>query len=150
QTGGKYYHAENEQKLYDIFEQLSIDLHDDGIDEESLKKLAAETGGKYYPAAEASQLRLIFGNLANELQTTYTVTYPSPNPLHDGTADNIEISIERDGQLLSNAAKTGYNRQGVVVAQRDSAVYLSLLVLLGGLLLVPTGVRKMYRAFGGR
>jgi VWFA-related protein len=150
QTGGKYYHAENEQKLYDIFEQLSIDLHDDGIDEESLRKLAAATGGKYYPAAEASQLRLIFGNLANELQTTYTVTFPSRNPNHDGTARGIDISIVRDGQTISNVAQTNYEVHGVVVAQRDSAVYLSLLVLLGGLLLVPTGVRKMYRAFGGR
>src|SRR5581483_9758569 len=82
-TGGKYFHAENEQKLFDIFERLSIDLHDDGIDEASLRKIAAETGGKYFPAEDAGQLSLIFGELANELQTTYTVRFPSNNPNHD-------------------------------------------------------------------
>ncbi len=151
-TGGHYFHAENEKKLFEIFEQLSIDLHDDGIDEESLRKIASETGGKYFPAADASKLSLIFGELANELQTTYTVTFPSRNPSHDGTARGIDISIVRDGQTISNVAQTDVTVHGVVVAQRGevpSAIYLSLLALLGGLLVVPTGIRKMYRAFGG-
>jgi Mg-chelatase subunit ChlD len=148
-TGGQYFHAENEKKLFEIFEQLSIDLHDDGIDEASLKKLAAETGGKYFPAAEASQLSLVFSDLANELQTTYTVTFPSLNSAHDGTARGIDISIMRDGQTISNVAQADVTVHGVVVAQRDSAVYLSLLVVLCGLLMVPMCVRKVYRAFGG-
>jgi VWFA-related protein len=148
-TGGKYFHAENEKKLFDIFEQLSIDLHDDGIDEASLRKIAAETGGKYFPAADAGQLSLIFGELANELQTTYTVTFPSNNPNHDGTARGIDISIVRDGEIISNVAETDITLHGVVVAQRDSVVYLSLLAVLCGLLMVPSGIRKLYRAFGG-
>ena len=58
----------------------------------------------------------------------------------------------RDGQTISNVAQTDVTVHGVVVAQRGevpSAIYLSLLVFLCGLLLVPTGIRKMYRAFGG-
>ncbi len=142
-TGGHYFHAENEKKLFEIFEQLSIDLHDDGIDEESLRKIASETGGKYFPAADASKLSLIFGELANELQTTYTVTFPSRNPSHDSTCV-ASTSALRNGQTVSNVA-TDVTVHGVVVAQRDSAIYLSLLALLCGLLLVPTGIRKMYR-----
>src|SRR5262249_32309116 len=88
-TGGQFFHAESEQKLFDIFEQLSIDLHDDGIDEAPLKNLAAETGGKYFPAENVSELSLIFEQLATELQTTYTVTFASLNPQHDGTARGI-------------------------------------------------------------
>ena len=42
--------AENEQALVQLFEDLSIELHDDGIDEISLGTLAAQTGGKYYAA----------------------------------------------------------------------------------------------------
>ena len=149
-TGGQYFHAENEKKLFEIFEKLSIDLHDDGIDEEALRKLADETGGKYFPAADAAQLSLIFGDLANELQTTYTVTFPSKNPKHDGTARGIDISIVRDGQRVSNVAQTDVTVHGVVVAQRDGVIYLSLLAALCGLLLVPGGIRKMYQAFGGK
>ena len=36
QTGGEYFHAKNQQELYELFEKLSIDLHDDGVDEKAL------------------------------------------------------------------------------------------------------------------
>src|SRR5207237_2750696 len=36
QTGGKYYHARNEKDLLEIFGNLSIHLHDEGIDEATL------------------------------------------------------------------------------------------------------------------
>src|SRR5207248_9851368 len=49
ETKGTYHHAPTELKLFEFFESLSINLHDDGIDEEALRKLATETGGKYYP-----------------------------------------------------------------------------------------------------
>jgi len=38
-----YHHAANRQALYEIFGKLSIQLHDEGIDEAALKKLADET-----------------------------------------------------------------------------------------------------------
>ena len=80
-TGGHYFHAGDEQKLFEIFEKLSIDLHDDGIDEEAAAENRLEkTGGKYFPAADASKLTASFGELANELQSTYTVTFRSRNP----------------------------------------------------------------------
>src|SRR5262249_20156549 len=40
QTGGEYYHADSEERLIEIFENLSIKLHDDGFDRESLEYLA--------------------------------------------------------------------------------------------------------------
>src|SRR5262249_17858071 len=60
ETGGQYYPARNQQRLYEIFENLSIELHDDGIDELSLKQLADETGGKYYLARNVEDLQLRF------------------------------------------------------------------------------------------
>src|SRR5262249_20783049 len=42
-TGGKYYHAKNEKSLLEIFENLSIQIHDDGINEAELTALAEKT-----------------------------------------------------------------------------------------------------------
>jgi VWFA-related protein len=144
-TGGTYGHAESGQKLYEIFEDLSIQLHDDGVDEAALKKLAEETGGKYYSARDISRLRFIYEGLAQELQTTYTVTFPSLRQDDDGTARDIDISVWRNGVQVSDVLRGAYNRPGVVVPEMDHRVYLGLLAGLGGLLLLPAGLRRLSR-----
>jgi VWFA-related protein len=149
ETGGDYYYAGDQQKLVELFEKLSIDLHDDGIDEASLKRLAEETGGKYYPARDASQLRLIYEELSTELQSTYTLTFLSRKSHHDGTARGIDITIVRNGQLVSDVGSVDYNVHGVVVPDMDYKVYLVFLLLLCGLLLCPAGVRRLYKIYGG-
>jgi VWFA-related protein len=149
ETGGSYHHAENQQKLYDIFEKLSIDLHDDGIDEASLRKLAEETGGKYYPAHDVSKLQLIYEQLAEELQSTYTVTFRSQRSSHDGTARGIAISVMRGGVRVSDVGSTDYNVRGVVVPEMDYRVYLVFLLGVVGLLIVPGGMRRLYKLYGG-
>jgi Mg-chelatase subunit ChlD len=148
-TGGKYFHASNQQQLFDIFEQLSIDLHDEGIDEAALKKLAEKTGGKYYPARDVSRLHLIFGELAEELQTTWTVTFASRRSSHDGTARGIDVSVSRGGARVSTVGSADYSVHGVVVPELSSRVYLGFLALVGLLLGVPTGLRRLYRFYGG-
>src|SRR5262249_37106608 len=60
-TNGKYFHASNEQELFQLFEDLSIELHDDGIDEATLKELAEKTHGRYIPARDISKLHVLFG-----------------------------------------------------------------------------------------
>src|SRR5487761_943360 len=97
ETKGKYFHAGSEQKLFEIFEKLSIDLHDDGINEKELRELADKTGGKFFWARDAAMLPQFFRDLATELQSTYTVKFPSRRSSHDGTARGIDISIERGG-----------------------------------------------------
>jgi VWFA-related protein len=149
ETGGKYFHAGNEQKLFDIFENLSIDLHDDGINERELRELAEKTGGKFFWARDAAKLPGFFRDLASELQSTYTVTFASRRSSHDGTARGIDISIEHGGVRLSNVGSADYNVHGVVVPEMDYRIYLVLLALLGVFLLVPAGVRQLYRFYGG-
>jgi VWFA-related protein len=149
ETGGAYYHAGNEQELIDLFEKLSIDIHDEGIDEAGLRKLAEETGGKYYHARDASELRRLFQNVSTELQSTYTMRYRSPNPDNDGTARGIDIRIYREGQLVSEGGKADVVLPGVVVPKMDHMVYLGLLGLLAGLLVAPAAVRRLYKAYGG-
>jgi VWFA-related protein len=147
-TGGTYHHAGDPQQLIDVFEQLCIDLHDDGIDEESLRKLASKTGGRYVPARDVSKLSELFGSLADELQSTYTVTFPSSRPAHDGTARGIEIRVVRGGVQVSDVAAAGYHVHGVVVPEMDAGIYLTLLVALLGLLAAPAAVRRLARPAG--
>jgi Mg-chelatase subunit ChlD len=148
-TGGKYFSAGNQKELFNVFENLSIDLHDDGIDEATLRKLAEETGGKYYPAHDVSKLRMIYEELADELQTTWTVTFPSRRSSHDGTARGIDVSVWRNGVRASNVGRADYNVHGVVVPELSARVYLGFLALLGALLALPVGLRRLYKFYGG-
>jgi VWFA-related protein len=149
ETGGTYHHAANQKKLYEVFEDLSIQLHDDGVDEPSLKRLAEETGGRYIPAHNVSTLELGFAALADQLQNTYSVTFPSRRSTHDGTARGIDIQVFRGDVPLSSMASADYNVHGVVVPDLDTPVYVAFLAVLGGLLAVPTGLRRLYRFYGG-
>jgi VWFA-related protein len=145
ETGGTYHYARNRQMLYEIFENLSIQLHDDGIDEAALRKLAEDTGGKYFSAQDISQLRFIYEGLANELQTTYTVTFPSLQQDNDGTSRDVDITIWRKGQQVSDVLRGAYNVGGVVVPEMDAAVYLVLLAGIAALLAVPAAIRHFSR-----
>jgi Mg-chelatase subunit ChlD len=149
QTGGKYFHAGNEQKLFEIFEKLSIDLHDDGINEAELKELAKSTGGEFFWARDASELSRFFTNIASELQSTYTVSFPSLNQKNDGRDNPIDIEIWENGRCVSKGGSVNLARHGVLVAEMDYQIYLVLLTLLGGFLLAPLGVRQLHRFYGG-
>jgi VWFA-related protein len=149
QTGGTYHHARNERMLYEIFEDLAIQLHDDGIDEPALQKLAAQTGGKYYPARDLSQLRFIYEGVAQELQTTFTATFRSFRQDYDGTLRDIDISIWRKGKQISNVLYEGYHVPNVVVPEMERRVYFVLLLALGGLLAIPMALRRFSRRPAG-
>jgi len=149
QTGGEFHHARNEDDLVQIFEDLSIQLHDDGFDEKSLKELAEATGGKFMHARNAAQLQFLYKELAEELQSTYTVTFPSRRQVHDGTSRGIDISVIRGGTRLSEVASLDYQVHGVVVSRMHQGVYLVLLAALGFLVLLPTGIKRLYRFYGG-
>lgn len=145
QTSGAYHHAQNEERLYQIFEDLSIQLHDDGIDRDALAQLAETTGGKFFHVRDASQMYLYYQELSAELQNTYTVTFPSQRPTHDGTARGIDISVIRNGVRASPVASLAYTVHGVVVPRMDTNVFLVFLALLGGMLLAPAGIRRLLR-----
>jgi len=149
QTGGEYYHADSEDRLIEIFENLSIKLHDDGFDRESLEYLARQTYGKFYHARQASDLRLQFKEISEELQTAYTVTFKSRRPVHDGTSRGVDVSVVRSGVRVSNVASTDYAVHGMVVPKMEQGVYLVLLALLTVLLVFPAGIRRLYRFYGG-
>jgi VWFA-related protein len=145
ETGGEYYHAGNEKKLLELFENLSIELHDDGIDEDSLKKLATETGGRYTHVSKIDELQFIYEKLADELQTTYRVTFESRRSSHDGTARGIDVKVVRQGKVISTVGKVDDVARGVVVPQMSYGIYLIFLVGLGALLAIPGFMRRMIK-----
>jgi VWFA-related protein len=143
ETGGTYYHATNEESLLRIFEDLSIELHDDGIDEASLKKLAEDTGGTYTHISEADRLKFVLEQLGDALQATYRVRFASVRQRTDGTARDIQVKIMRDGVVLSTGGASKTVVRGVVVPQMDAVVYLLFLGLLGALLACPAALKRM-------
>jgi VWFA-related protein len=148
ETGGDYYHAGSQKKLLEVFENLSIELHDDGIDEASLKKLAGETGGKYLHVENTSELSFFYEKLADEFQQTYKVTYAWPESARqfrdDGTARGIEVKIVRGGRVISKASKgADYVVRRLAVPQMNYAVYLVFLGVLALLLAFPAVLRRL-------
>jgi VWFA-related protein len=149
ETGGDFYHAGTEKKLLEVFENLSIELHDDGIDEESLGKLAKETGGRYTHVSKIDELQLIYEKLADELQNTYKVTFKSNYPAQDGTARAIDVVIVRQGKQISTAGKVDDVARGVVVPQMSYVIYLVFLAALGALLAFPGLMRRLVKGGTG-
>ena len=142
-TGGKFFHAENQQRLFSIFETLSVEIHGDGINEKALRKLAEDTRGQYYSASDASNLKLIFAEVADKLQSDYTVTFASRNQRQDGTISDITIeAVDEKGNVISNKAQQTAARFGLVVPELDYRVYLVLLGLLLGLLFLPSWLKR--------
>ena len=153
QTGGKFYHATNEASLIEIFENLSMDLHDDGVDEVSLRRLAGETGGQYYPVADVGKLKFALDRISDAIQhKSYEVVFPSLIQKRDGTSRMIGIKlVTRTGETATTkgmvrygdeqvltAKRTDYQTRGLVVAEMHPLIYLFLLGGLGLLMILPT------------
>jgi VWFA-related protein len=136
-TGGEYYAVPDADRLTEVFEQLSINLHDDGVDEASLRRLAERTGGEYYHVQDAEKLTSIFERVAVQLENTYAVTFPSGRVRHDGTARQIDI---RFGDLAGVTRE--YTTHGLITPVGDHQLYLGLLVLVGACVLIPSLLRR--------
>jgi VWFA-related protein len=136
-TGGRFFHIESPDKLTDAFEELSIELHDDGIDEASLQRLAAATGGQYYHVRESDKLQKAFEQLAAAVENTHSVKFTSRRARHDGTARGIEIRL---GSLAS--VQSGYATHGLLTPQSSTSVYLIGLIVLGGLIWLALAGRR--------
>ncbi|MEI7686327.1 MAG: VWA domain-containing protein, partial [Planctomycetota bacterium] len=158
ETGGNSYHARDEKSLIEIFEDLSIQLHDDGIDEIALTQLADQTGGQYFPVKDIGELRLILEKVTDTIQQKqYEITFPSLIQRRDGTHRLVNIKlVRRTGELVSNTAggmvvfggdqvletkASSYQTRGLVVAEMHPLVYLTFLGGIGLLLILPGYLR---------
>jgi VWFA-related protein len=149
ETDGKYYHARNKDSLVEIFEGLSIELHDDGIDEASLTRLARETGGACYPAQDVSKLQLVLEQVSESIQRAERkIVFRSLNQRKGGELRRVALRLvhgsdEGSGELVGTG---GYQTHGLVIAEMHPMVYLGLLAFLLGLIIVPAALRRPARA----
>jgi hypothetical protein len=156
QTGGKFYYAENEQKLLQLFENLSIQLHDDGIDEASLKLLARETGGKYYSAKNVEKLDFILEEVTKKIQATpYNITFASLRQVRDGVPRQVSLKLLRStgqaGGKEESYEVVGTEEgqalvHGLVIAEMTPVVYLPLLGVLVGLIALPGLLKRKVKS----
>jgi VWFA-related protein len=146
ETGGKYYHAKNKASLVEIFEALSIEIHDDGIDEVSLKRIAAETGGQYYTALESSKLKFVLEQVTQSIQKeSYEIEFKSLNQIRDGTLRRVSLRLVRadaPNETIDEVKTSGYQVHGLVVAQMHPLIYLVLLGVLVGMIALPSLLRR--------
>ncbi|MBM4067444.1 MAG: VWA domain-containing protein [Planctomycetes bacterium] len=141
-TKGMFFRATNDQELMKHFENLSIKLHDDGIDEVSLQRLADETAGKYYSAKDVTQLDFILKKVTSNIQgSKHSVTFPSWRQVQDGLPRNVTLELASEGKTLvqkKGAAQTS----GLVIAEMAPLPYLILLGTLAALIVLPGMFRK--------
>jgi VWFA-related protein len=155
ETKGKFFYAANEPALVQLFEDLSVELHDDGIDEISLGTLAKQTGGKYYPAKNVSRLDFVLQQVTKSIQRKeYRITFPSLRQVRDGVPRRVALKLVRytgdspgnpgSGQVV--VEKVGRAQvHGLVIAEMHPLVYLVLLGILGGLIALPAMVKRRPR-----
>ena len=145
-TGGKFYHAKNKDALIEIFEELAIQLHDDGIDEAALKQIAKETGGLYYPVKNVSELKFILEKVTQSIQQEPHVVFKSLIQSADGTQRKVTLKlVERDAggtERVLDERIGSYQMRGLVIAEMNHLVYLVLLLVLGGLIALPALLRR--------
>jgi VWFA-related protein len=117
-----------------------------GIDEPSLKNLAAQAGGSYGYVNDPAALQALYEQLGRALQSEYLITYISPAKLRDGL--NRALSVKLANVASALPAKVTYNPGGLVpeVAVSPSSswpLFFGLLAALIVLLFVPAGVQKV-------
>ncbi|HMP59670.1 MAG TPA: VWA domain-containing protein [Gemmatales bacterium] len=131
-TGGQYHAITDANRLTEVFESLSIDLHDDGIDETGLRWLADQTGGEYFDVRQADRLGQVFERVAVHLESTYAVTFRSRRDRADGTARGIEIRLGDLAQVDSS-----YKTYGLMTPASEPRLYLGALATVLVLLALP-------------
>jgi len=150
ETNGKYYHAKNKASLVEIFEGLSIEIHDDGIDEASLKQISGDTGGAYYNARDASKLQFVLEQVSKSIQKeSYEIEFKSLNQNRYGTLRRVSLRLVHAGAPDDRGVEVGtsaYQTHGLIVAQMHPLVYLVLLGILAGLIALPSVFRRQRTA----
>jgi len=144
---GRFNMAGNRRQLVDLFEALSIDIHDDGIDETALRELASRTGGKYFEVRDAGKLDTAYSQVVEDVKLTYWAIFPSRFQIADGGNRNVEIAVVEEGRIVSTTTKVQDQVGGLVVVPRVNH-WIFIVFFLGLLtaLIAPALLRRPTRS----
>lgn len=108
-----------------------------GLDEATLKSLAARAGGVYGYASDPSGLIGLYEQYGRTLQSEYSITYVTSSSLRDGLSRALTVSV--DG---STSTQGSYNPGGVLPEVSRDEHWLLFATILVGLvvLLFVTGL----------
>lgn len=113
---------------------------EEGIYEEGLLYLANQSGGLYFYAPSAGELVGIYELLSRRFQAGYEVAYISPRQVEDGTTR--VISVKATSQTTTAEATNSYYIPGVIVPSANTALFVTFLIPLVLLAIVPTVLRR--------
>jgi len=103
---------ERAQKADALIYAIGIgDRYNFGVDENSLRKIAAQTGGRAYFPRNERELRDAFAQIQHDLREQYLVAYSPSNKARDGSYRRIQIEIvnpELRNQTLKLNYRPGY------------------------------------------
>ena len=105
------------------------------IESQDLRRLAVSTRGQYYPAKSADQLRAIYEQIAERLNSSYTLMYQSDRKIADGTLRPVRIVYRASSK---SAGETAVFIPGMVVPSGGwSPLFLALFGALSILVFLP-------------
>ncbi len=115
------------------------------IESKDLRRLAVSTRGQYYPAKSADQLRAIYEQIAERLNSSYTLMYQSDRKIADGTLRPVRIVYRAS---VKSAGETAVFIPGMVVPSGGwSPLFLGLFAALSALVILP-GVLARQKVHG--
>jgi Mg-chelatase subunit ChlD len=153
-TGGEFYQASDTRDLMKIFENLSVKIHDEGVNEEQLTRLANATGGRYYPAEKVHELELVLEKVIDYLRDPpRSVSYITRT---SGIGVNFDVRLKLVEYAANMSGGRGrridrgedsviLKREGLLLAQMSPVMYFGFLLVFGLLIGVPLGVSRMTR-----
>jgi len=87
-------------------------LSNEGIDEESLKKIAEDTGGAYFYSPSYEELKELYTKILNQIMNEYYISYASIRPTLDGTRREVEVTVDYQG--IKNIVNGAYAVSGII------------------------------------
>jgi VWFA-related protein len=101
------------RQALDVVRQTKASFHFVGLGAEPdrggnhLRRLAEETGGHVYFPESMAEIVPLYDQISRELGISYTLSYLSSRPVHDGTYRAIEVSVPGADYRVSQS-RTGY------------------------------------------
>lgn len=146
ETEGTYTHADSAEKLEEFFRVQALESSQQGIDVESLTKLAEGTGGKFASAENVTDLKDAIKTVTQDAEKSFHPVFQCQEG-HTGLLRGITIRPVnlKTGVALGKVEKTQARTHGVVPPGINWRGYLLLLALIGALLIVPPFFRRVAR-----